>query len=571
MTVNFDGLLLIFTPLLPLLLAGLFLFPRLRKTGVVLSPAAALPGLAASMFSVPTEIDLPWMLLGSRLGLDLAGGSFLLFSALLWLVAGVFSVSYMKKYPGQERFTLFYLLAMSGNFGLLISMDLPGFYLFFALMSFASFPLVIHQMDTFSIRAGKIYIMLVMLGEVLLIAGFFLLFENSGSLYIGEMELAESSPLAVGLILVSFSIKAGALPLHFWLPLAHPAAPVPASAVLSGAMIKAGLFGWIRFLPLGFGAFPDLGVLVLGAGLAASFYGALMGVGQTNPKTVLAYSSISQMGLMTIGVGIGLAAPEFWPAALTAIILYALHHGLAKGALFLGVGIVDGAPSGRARRLVGLGLIFPALALAGAPLTSGAVAKAALSTALPGLPAPWPGWLDLLLPLIAVGTTLLMARFLFLVLRMDQTKAYLPAAMWAPWLVLLLSVLLVTWTLPAAVDFTRYTLDLYAMWLALWPLGLGLLLAASVGWLSMRKILPPRPSIPPGDIVVVLERLAGLISTRKPSRKIASGQAGERVPPFKTRVQPALSRLEGLLTDFAIAGTLFLLTGLVLFVILAVG
>jgi formate hydrogenlyase subunit 3/multisubunit Na+/H+ antiporter MnhD subunit len=568
LAVNFNDLLLIFIPLLPLLMAGLFLFPGLRKTAVLISPAAAVPGMAAGIFLAQAELNLPWFLLGTRLGLDLTGQSFLMFTSLLWFLSAVFSRSYMKKYPGLERFTLFFLLAMSGNFGVLISMDLPSFYMFFALMSFASYALVIHQRDAFSLRAGKIYIILVMLGEVLLFAGFVLLFSLTGTIFIDEITWGEVSPLLVALILVGFSIKAGALPLHFWLPLAHPAAPVPASAVLSGAMIKVGLFGWIRFLPLGVVAFPDLGFIVLGAGLAASFYAALMGVGQTNPKTVLAYSSISQMGLMTIGIGIGLAAPEFWPAALTAILLYALHHGLAKGALFLGVGMADGA-YGRTRRIVGLGLIFPALALAGAPLTSGAVSKAALSAALPGLPSPWLGWLDLLLPLIAIGTTLLMVRFIYLVLRSEAKKAYLHVGMWASWLILLFGVLLITWALPAAVDFTRYALDLYAMWLALWPVGLGLLLAASVGLLSMRRLLPRHPSIPPGDIVVPLENLTGLLTPRRPPSKPAPAVLGERLPGAAERLRPILFKIEGILTDFAIAGTLFLLTGLVLFLVLA--
>jgi formate hydrogenlyase subunit 3/multisubunit Na+/H+ antiporter MnhD subunit len=567
--VDFNALLLIAAPLLPLLLAALFLVPGLRGAAVSLSPLAAVPGLAAGIFAQETQVDLAYVLLGSRLGLDLTGQSFLMFTSLLWLAAGVFSSSYMKKYPGIERFTIFYLLAMSGNIGVLISMDLPSFYLFFALMSFASFVLVIHQRDDFSIRAGKIYIILVMVGEVLLFAGFVLLFSNTGTIYINEMSLEGVSNLIVGLILVGFSIKAGALPLHFWLPLAHPAAPVPASAVLSGAMIKVGLFGWIRFLPLGVIALPDLGSLVVSAGLAASFFGALMGVGQTNPKTVLAYSSISQMGLMTIGIGVGLSAPEYWQAALTAIILYAIHHGLAKGALFLGVGMVDGASTTRSRRLVALGLIFPALALAGAPITSGAVAKAALSAALPGLLDPWPQWLDLLLPLIAVGTTLLMARFMFLVFRGSVKKAYLPVGMWGPWIVLLIGAAILTWTLPAAVDFTRYTLNLYAIWLALWPLGLGLLAAASVGFLSMRKLLPRHPQIPPGDIVVPLEGLGNLLYSKRPLPESPPALEKKRLPAFSDKLTPTFLKFEGLLTDFAIAGTLFLLTGLVLFLVLA--
>jgi hypothetical protein len=94
--------------------------------------------------------------------------------------------------------------------------------------------------------------------------------------------------------------------LHVWLPLAHTVAPTPASAVLSGSMIKAGLLGWIRFLPPGGGGDPAWGAVFIAAGITAAFYGVAIGLGQKHPKTVLAYSSISQMGLITVAFGIGL-------------------------------------------------------------------------------------------------------------------------------------------------------------------------------------------------------------------------------------------------------------------------
>ena len=112
--------------------------------------------------------------------------------------------------------------------------------------------------------------------------------------------------------------------MHVWLPLAYKAAPTPASAVLSGAMINAGLLGWLRFMPLGLEALPQWSVVVLAAGFGAAFYGVLVGLFQEEPKTVLAYSSISQMGLMTVGVGIGLAAPESWPLCSSVVLVFAL-------------------------------------------------------------------------------------------------------------------------------------------------------------------------------------------------------------------------------------------------------
>ena len=122
------------------------------------------------------------------------------------------------------------------------------------------------------------------------------------------------------------------------------------------------------------------------------------------------------MGLITVGVGVGMSAPEIWPLCLSAILIFAMHHAFAKGALFLGVGIVAAAGSASTQRSwVVAGLLLPALALAGIPFTSGAVAKIGLKSLTYVLPAPWPDWVAVLLSLIAVGTTCLMARFLYLV------------------------------------------------------------------------------------------------------------------------------------------------------------
>jgi formate hydrogenlyase subunit 3/multisubunit Na+/H+ antiporter MnhD subunit len=140
---------------------------------------------------------------------------------------------------------------------------------------------------------------------VLIFTGFVFLTVSGGTTQIAELHRGVFSQPALLLLLVGFGIKAGALSLHFWLPLAHPAAPVPASAVLSGAMLKAGLLGWIRFLPLGEAAMPLSGVTLVSAGLGAAVLGTFVGVVQNDPKTVLAYSSISQMGIITTGIVFG--------------------------------------------------------------------------------------------------------------------------------------------------------------------------------------------------------------------------------------------------------------------------
>jgi formate hydrogenlyase subunit 3/multisubunit Na+/H+ antiporter MnhD subunit len=162
------------------------------------------------------------------------------------------------------------------------------------------------------------------------------------------------------------------------MPLAHAAAPVPASAVLSGAVVKVGIIGLIRFLPLSEAA-PDWGFVLTVAGFVTAFYAVAMGLTQRHPKAVLAYSSVSQMGVVAAVLGMGLAAGD--AKAGMAAAFYASHHVLVKGALFLAVGVI--AASGPARRAV---VLVPAmllcLGLGGLPLTGGAIAKYAVKDQL---------------------------------------------------------------------------------------------------------------------------------------------------------------------------------------------
>lgn len=357
-------------------------------------------------------LELPWALLGMSFGLDRTTGVFLALTLLLWGLAAVHAAGYLARDPRRGRFMAFFLATFAGNVGLVLARDGAGFYLFFAVMTFAAYGLVVHSGEPAALRAGRVYIALAVLGEALLLGGLMLAAAGAQSLAIADLRAAvAASPqrdVAVALLFAGFGVKAGALGLHVWLPLAHPVAPTPASAVLSGAMIKAGLLGWLHFLPLGEGALPQAGLVIVAAGLGAAFYAAIVGVMQDDAKTVLAYSSVGQMGFMTVAVGAALAEPHAAPAAIAAVVFFALHHGLAKGALFLGVGI---APRGRRAAHMAV-LALPALVLAGMPLTSGAVAKYALKHGLEGL--AWAHTVALALSLGAVGTTLLMARFLYL-------------------------------------------------------------------------------------------------------------------------------------------------------------
>lgn len=501
-----DNLLVCSAVSLPLFLALCLFFQKLRAPTLSLVPWAALPALLLSVWGKPgLVIRIPSLLLGAQLGIDITAQVFLLFSALLWTCAGVYARAYMIDDIQASRFFAFFLTTMSGNIGLILAQDMITFYLFFALMSFAAYGLVIHDGSTEARRAGKVYLSLVIVGEVLLVPGMLLITQATGTTEFQHLAAgvakAPTRDLITMLILVGFGIKVGALPLHVWLPLAHPVAPTPASAVLSGAMIKAGLLGWLRFLPLGEVAQPGWGDLCLVAGLAAALYGVAVGLTQDNPKTVLAYSSTSQMGFITVGIGIGLSAPETWSTTLAAILLYALHHGLAKGALFLGVGIIRSAPQDGWRYwLICAGLLLPALALAGAPLTSGAAAKLALKGVTGFSPLPWSTWVNRLLPVAAVGTTLLMGRFLFLLRSSDEAHGpQLTPLLWTPWVVLLVGVLSLSWFVTA--DSVEETFVKTLSFSALWPVLLGSLLSWAA-WRWRGRAHKTLVHLPPGDILL---------------------------------------------------------------------
>lgn len=500
---------LMLVPVLPLVLAAALSAQRWRELVVRLAPWASLPALIAAAVSSGALLNLPWLLLGSRLGVDDVGRVFLFFTAVLWLLAGIYGRSYLARDPRHARFFVFYLLTMSGNLGLIVAQDVLGFYFFFALMSFSSYGLIVHKRDPQALRAGRVYIYLVMLGEVLLFAGLVAGTWHTGTLSLDEFAVTAHSNLVIGLLLAGFGIKVGALPLHVWLPLAHPIAPTPASAVLSGAMIKAGLLGWLRFLPLGQVALPVWSSLCIAAGLGAAIYGVLVGLFQDEPKTVLAYSSISQMGIITAGMGLGMAAPEIWPLCLSAVLIYALHHALAKGALFLGVGVAAATGSGVIQRWsVIAGLLLPALALAGLPFTSGAVAKIGLKSLTYVLPAPWPDWMAVLLLLIAVGTTLLMVRFLYLVWPQGSAQPRLTAGLWLPWAVLLIVVAFSTWLWPAADEANLQSLSVSGFWHALLPASVGAISAWAAWTLGRRANVKLSVRIPAGDILVAAQWLA---------------------------------------------------------------
>jgi formate hydrogenlyase subunit 3/multisubunit Na+/H+ antiporter MnhD subunit len=528
------GILLLAAVAWPVTLSLLWLLRPVRRHAAPLAATMALPAvLLAFTGDATTPLRMPGLFTSMELGLDAVGRPFVLLTALLWSVTLVHALFYMAADRRRGAFTGFMLAAGTGNIGLTLAQDMLSFYLFFALMTFAAYGLVVHTRTAAALRAGRVYIAMAVLGEALIIAGLFTVIAFAENASFVSLPAAFASMPHAGataaLLLLGFGVKAGLVPLHVWLPLAHPVAPTPASALLSGAMIKAGVLGWLRFLPVGHLAFEAIGTTLMSVGVLATVLAAAVGLTQRDVKTVLAYSSISQVGFMAVGVGAALALPAAAPLLILAVAVYALHHAPAKAALFLSVGLVHA----RRRWLLAVAAL-PALALAGAPLTSGAVAKSALKGALGDVPQPWPIPIDALLSIAAVGTTLLMARALALLAVADagDDRGVPRYGLLLPWLALTLGSSVAAVWLPLTVaPLGELPLASEPSYIAaaLWPVALGAIAAAAGVWFVRRHPAISGASVPAGDLVALVER-SGVAAARlaRPLRAVNLEDIGSR-------------------------------------------
>jgi formate hydrogenlyase subunit 3/multisubunit Na+/H+ antiporter MnhD subunit len=537
-------------PCLPMAVAALLFLPPLKKLALRIAPWV--PASALLLFALHGEtVALPWLLLGARVGLDTVAAPLLLLATVAWTIAGIHARQRID--PEQQgRFFLFWLLSWTGNLCVFITLDAASFYAAYAMMSFSAYGLIIFYGRAADYRAGRIYLVMALMGEALILAGLFMLGSQLGNVAFDQVatdrgELPHALAVA-GLFAAGFAVKMGMLPLHMWLPLAHPQAPVPASAVLSGVILTAGLMGWIRFLPVGADGFMLPGMAMLVVGLASAFFGVAIGLTQDRMKTLLAYSSISQMGLICALVGAALLFPDKSTGLLSIATLFALHHGLAKTALFLAVDTVKERPA-LARHLCWL----PAIALSGAPLTSGALAKV-------GMKGSWPEALAGVEPLLlasSVATTLLMARFLLLLWRESRTQEESGTPQ-GHWLLLLLGGLTLPWlsaAMTASASLSRpFSPDYLAETL------LPVLTGVAIAWLAWQLRLERwRPAIPPGDVINLPVHMALPALPR-----LSAGQSLPK-PPLQhwlAHMEQCLSRMTPSLLLFLAALTLLLLLGL---------
>lgn len=518
--------LLVAAPALPLLLAAACLSERLRERMEVLLVLAPLPALAAAVFGAGTPpVTLQRGLVPITLALDVPGAMLLGTAALLWIAAGAYAFADLRGRPVSVQAAECWLLTLAGSVGVFIAADLASFFMAYALVSLPAWGLVILDDTVSARRAGSIYMAYAILGETLLLMGFALLAAAApgGSLLIRDAVAAlPASPwrdATLVLLIAGFGMKIALVPVHVWMPLTYRAAPIPAAASLSGAAVKAGVIGLIRFLPLAT-AMPAAGEALAAVGLFGAFYGVVVGITQDNPKTVLAYSSISQMGVIATVLGIGLAQGD--AAAGNAAAFYGAQHVLVKGALFLAVGV---AATGSGRRF--WPLLLPAsvlaLGLGGLPLTGGGLAKFAVKGVLgKGLVAAFAD-------ASAVASTILMMHFLRrLTVHPAPAGGTAGLGLVVPWLGLAAGSIAIPWALlPLANGGSRLAaLAPAALWASFWPVLLGAALAFVLFRFRARL-----PALPEGDLLAF----------------------GRHVAPAAARAAEAALRVESILGRWPVA------------------
>jgi len=361
---------------------------------VVGTGATLLLAFALFAFDGTATVRIPALLSVLELRADPAGLLFALVAAMVWFAVSVYSLGYLRDNPAADRLRVTSLVVLSGNLGVFVAGDWLSLLVFFEAFGLTGLLFVVHSGDAAARRAGVKYFWMTLLGGVALLAGIALLQQAAGTLALAPVPDGEAARWALLLMLVGFGVKAGMFGLHIWLPDAHSAAPAPASALLSGVMIKAGAYGIFRCFE-NFSADAGFGVALLCLGLAGMLVGAVAALAQRHAKRLLAWSSISQMGFILAAFGAAALAGPDGVSGRAAGLLHAFNHALFKSALFLAVGaLVHAAGSANLDRLGGMHrrapllfvlLLVAAAGIVGLPPLNGFASKTMIHHALADL------------------------------------------------------------------------------------------------------------------------------------------------------------------------------------------
>lgn len=275
---------------------------------------------------------------------DALGALYAATVATLWLLAMIYSAGYMADEHKLGRYYGFFMVCLGCTMGVAYSGSLITFLVFYELFSILTYPLVVHEETPAAMAAGLKYIVYILVGGSLVLLGIVATYFTAGTqeLVVGGLLPADADRTLLLVIFwcftAGFGVKAAVFPLHGWVPDAHPAAPAPFSAVLSGVMVAAGTFGLTRVIYYVFGVelLQELGTAPILAGLAGFtvVFAAVLAVNQDNLKRRLAYSTISQMGYVTLGLAL------LGESAATGALVHIANHAFMKGTLFFCAGLM---------------------------------------------------------------------------------------------------------------------------------------------------------------------------------------------------------------------------------------
>lgn len=369
---------------------------KVRDAVVILSTLAVLVCAAVSAFTGSEETVSVLSMSFTQSGFQ---SVYAVITAFMWFCAALLSPQYFKNHHNVGRYYFFFLLTFGATMGVFLSADLITTFIFFEIMSFTSYVWVIQEQNKEAMSAGKTYLTIAVLGGMVLLMGLFLLYSVTGTLVISELYNAIATAgsstklyIAAFCMLFGFGAKAGLFPLHIWLPKAHPVAPAPASALLSGVLTKTGIFGMLVITANIMRDDELWGYTLLVLGAITMVLGAVIAVFSTNLKRTLACSSLSQIGFITVGVSMIALLGEENALAANGTVLYMLNHSIVKLVLFLCAGaIYQGAHTldlnklrgyGRNKPVIAIPFFIGACSLAGIPVFTGYLSKTLVHEAI---------------------------------------------------------------------------------------------------------------------------------------------------------------------------------------------
>lgn len=374
---------------------------RVMKTGYVsITALACMIGVYAIITPLqggePVSFSCTWLhIFALSFSIDSLSAFFLIPIFVVCPLAALYSYSYMNKEKEKKRISVsffFFNILLIAMALVATASNIMSFVLVWELMSLSSFFLVLHEYDKKETRkAGYIYFVFAQVGALFIFAAFALAYSQTGSFDFASLSAIPTSIKVVVFFLsfIGFGSKAGLFPLHMWLPHAHPAAPSHISAIMSGVMIKMGVYGIFRMYVELEATNLAIGQTVLVFGMVSGILGVVYALGKQDIKKILAYSSVENVGIILIGAGIGMIGVSTGNSLMASFgfagcLFHVLNHSLFKTLLFLGAGAV--AQQTGTRRIDELGGLIKRLPFTGKSFLAG-------SLSISGLP-PFNGFIS---------------------------------------------------------------------------------------------------------------------------------------------------------------------------------